>query len=155
MGQGIKEIGFDRDQFIQKLQASGITQEELQTAKSQGPSAFKKLLEAHGIQAPTPPSNSGKDNFIQQLKALGIPDDIIKKGPEAVKQYALQNNIQLPEPPQKANGHHNGEHKAEFQAKIQEYMKQHPGVSEQEALQAVMAEFKARQTAQEIQNQSK
>lgn len=155
MVQGINAVGFDRDQFIQKLQASGITQEEMQTARSQGPDAFKKLLESHGVQAPPPPPDTDRDSFIQQLKALGIPDSVIKQGPEAVKQYALQNNIQLPEPPKGANGPHNGKHKADFQAKVQEYMKQHQGVSEQEAVQAVMAEFKARQTAQEIQNQSK
>ena len=51
--------------------------------------------------------------------------------------------------------HEIGKHKADFQIKVQEYMKLHQGVSEQEAVQAVMAEFKARQTAQEIQSQSK
>jgi len=157
MVQAISEVSFDRDQFIQKLRAAGITQEEIQTAKSQGPSAFKQLLEAHGIQAPSAPPSRGNGNneqFIQKLKALGIPESVIKQGPEAVKQYAQQNNIQLPEPPKRSSESNHSGHKAEFQAKVEQYMKQHQGVTEQEAVQAVMAEFKAKQTALEIQNKS-
>lgn len=154
MVQAINGINIDREQFIQKLQAAGISQEELQTAKSQGPNAFKQLLEAHGIQPPAPPAGDGnKDQFIQQLRALGIPDDIIKQGPEAVKKYAQEHNIQLPEPPKGANCNHHDGNKAEFQAKVQEYMNQHQGVTEQEAMQAVMAEFQAKQIAQQLQSQ--
>ncbi|MEI8389085.1 MAG: hypothetical protein WCG23_04275 [bacterium] len=157
MVQGINAVKFNREQFIQKLQAAGISQEELQTARSQGPSAFEELLKSHGIQAPPPPPNNdaNQDQFVQKLKALGVPDDIIKQGPQAVMKYAQEHNIQLPELPQRTHGDHHGNHKAEFQAKVEEYRQQHPNVSEQEAEQAVIAEFKARQTAQEIKNQSK
>ena len=72
-------------------------------------------------QAPPPPPNNdaNQDQFIQKLKALGIPDDIIKQGPQAVMKYAQEHNIQLPEPPQRTHGDHHGNHKAEFQAKVQ------------------------------------
>ena len=46
MVQGINAVDFNRDQFIQKLQAAGISQEELQTARSQGASAFEELLKS-------------------------------------------------------------------------------------------------------------
>jgi len=156
MVQAINGILNDRESFIKKLQAAGITQEELQTAKSQGESAFKALLEAHGIQPPAPPSDKGgKDVMIQQLKALGIPEDVVKQGPEAVKSYAEKNNIQLPEPPKRMHGGDNdSSQRMDFQSKVEEYMQQHQGVTETEAIQAVMEEIKAKHTAQQLQNRT-
>jgi len=156
MVQAINSILNDRESFIKKLQAAGITQEELQSAKSQGDSAFKALLEAHGIQPPAPPSREGgKDRMIQQLKALGIPDDIIKQGPEAVKKYAEEHNITLPEPPKKMHGkENNSSQRMNFQSKVEEYMQQHQEVTETEAIQAVMEEIKAKHTAQQLQNKT-
>lgn len=45
-------------------------------------------------------NNSAKANFDAQLEQLGIPADIVAQGKEAVEQYAKENNIQLPPPPE-------------------------------------------------------
>lgn len=40
-----------------------------------------------------------KKDFEAKLEALGIPQDVIEQGREAVKAYAEKNNIQLPDHP--------------------------------------------------------
>lgn len=43
---------------------------------------------------------AGFAQFKAKLESLGIPDDIISQGRDAVQAYAQQNNITLPAPPQ-------------------------------------------------------
>lgn len=101
MVQGINGFESGRDQFIQKLQAAGITQEELQTAHTQGPEAFMQLLKSHGIQAPPPPpSDTEKDEFMKKLEAAGITKEEFQaafmQGPEAVRKLLESHGIQPP-----------------------------------------------------------
>jgi hypothetical protein len=46
-------------------------------------------------------SRPAPEDMVKKLSSLGIPADIISQGPEAVKTYADENSITLPEPPQK------------------------------------------------------
>lgn len=39
------------------------------------------------------------EGFLNELKQLGIPKEVVSQGREAVMSYAQQNNISLPEPP--------------------------------------------------------
>jgi len=41
-------------------------------------------------------SDSAKKDYESELKADGVPDDVIKKGSAAVQEYAQQNAINLP-----------------------------------------------------------
>jgi hypothetical protein len=51
------------------------------------------------------PQEDEKAQIAAQLRALGIPDNIIQRGPAAVGEYAKEHNIQLPgmQPPQGQN----------------------------------------------------
>lgn len=127
MVQSISSVRLTRDELIAKIKAVGITQEELETAQSQGLESFKELLEAHGIQAPNetaPPKRQDDDmnEFFEKLKALGIPESVIQQGPQAVMQYAKQHNITLPEPPAPPNGSKQGSNSSNYalQSVIQE-----------------------------------
>lgn len=51
-------------------------------------------LSSGGIGAP-------KEDIKQKLVSLGIPEEIVAQGKEAVKAYAEQNGISLPEPPKR------------------------------------------------------
>ena len=44
---------------------------------------------------------SPPEDFKKKLTALGIPESVVAQGKEAVKSYAEQNGISLPEPPAK------------------------------------------------------
>lgn len=43
--------------------------------------------------------DKAKEEFDTRLKNLGIPDNIVEKGKEAVDAYAAEHNIKLPDPP--------------------------------------------------------
>lgn len=42
-------------------------------------------------------SDTAKQDYETQLKALGIPSDVVTKGQDAIQAYAAQNNIKLPQ----------------------------------------------------------
>ena len=48
-------------------------------------------------------SKPSKEEIEQKLKSLGIPESVIKQGPDAVKKYASENGITLPQPPSDTN----------------------------------------------------
>lgn len=85
---------------------------------AQGPAAVKAYADAHNIDLSSiqPPSNNdsgspssasttstdsdkhvgkNKSEIESELKALGVPADVVAKGPDAVKDYASSNNIDL------------------------------------------------------------
>ena len=100
MVQRINGFESGRDQFIQKLQAAGITQEEIQTARTEGTDAFNQLLASHGIQAPPPPpKNDEQDEFMQKLQAAGITKEEFQtafaQGPQAVMKLLKSHGVQL------------------------------------------------------------
>lgn len=41
-------------------------------------------------------SDTAKQDYETQLKALGIPSDVVTKGQDAIQAFAAQNNIKLP-----------------------------------------------------------
>lgn len=45
-------------------------------------------------------NKTGKHDPKSMLTSLGIPADVISKGPESVKAYAEENGITLPKPPE-------------------------------------------------------
>jgi|GEM_PF-1368163 len=45
-----------------------------------------------------------QNNMESELKKLGVPQEIITQGRDAVKEYCDENNITLPKPPQKPEG---------------------------------------------------
>lgn len=47
------------------------------------------------------PPRQAPPELVSKLTSLGIPSDVISQGPDAVKTYADENGITLPEPPQK------------------------------------------------------
>lgn len=55
--------------------------------------ALKEGAELNGSAA------TAKEDFEAKLQTLGIPQEIIKQGKEAVESYAMQHNIELPKPP--------------------------------------------------------
>ncbi|MDD3236947.1 MAG: hypothetical protein PHV37_02475 [Candidatus Gastranaerophilales bacterium] len=109
-----------------KLQEAGIPSDVI----SQGREAVMQYAQQNGIAMPEPPqkqdsgsifaqngtqaaqgSQSAKadekeppEELKQQLVSLGIPTSVISQGREAVMEYAKENNIQLPEPPQNQGG---------------------------------------------------
>lgn len=106
---------FGNDQFIKKLEAAGITKTELETAKSQGPEAFKQLLESKGIEAPEPPrgmNKKGGNDLIQKLKSAGANEEEIQaafmQGPEAMRKlmekYGIQPSNSEMKPPHGPDG---------------------------------------------------
>ena len=121
MVQQISGLNFDRDQFIQKLQAAGITQEEMQTARSAGPDAFQQLLQSHGIQAPATPPPADNDAFMQKLQAAGITKEefhtAFSQGPDAVRKLLEAHGIQAPDNDGKIPGKHGGH--GEFMKKLE------------------------------------
>lgn len=71
-----------------------------------------------------------KNDIETKLKALGIPADVVAQGPEAVKKYAAEHNIDLSsiQPPKRENNHENADasvkgnrenKKQEFEAKLE------------------------------------
>lgn len=48
-------------------------------------------------------ANSEAPDITSELLSLGIPADIIAQGQSAVSQYAEENGLSLPEPPEKPN----------------------------------------------------
>lgn len=98
---------YDKYDVKKKLEDSGIPENVI----AQGETAVENYASAHGITLPTsdqqkpktvPNKVNGsmgknKEEFEAKLEALGIPPEIIKQGKDAVKQYAAQHNIQLPE----------------------------------------------------------
>jgi len=103
-------------QIQSKLESLGIPS----SVVSQGPSAVQQYAQQHNISLPTPPSGQNssifngasagqsgmpqpsaemKEQMESKLESLGIPSSVISQGPEAVMQYAQQNNISLPTPP--------------------------------------------------------
>lgn len=47
------------------------------------------------------PPRQAPPELVSKLTSLGIPSDVISQGPDAVKTYADENGITLPEPPKK------------------------------------------------------
>ncbi len=45
--------------------------------------------------------SGGQSKIEDELKSLGVPSDVIAKGPDAVKTYCEENNISMPKPPEK------------------------------------------------------
>jgi len=105
-----------KEDIMAKLSALGIPSDIIQ----QGPDSVKKYADENGITLPAPPqkpdnifANNQETNaqtevndkqppaeLKQKLIALGIPEATIAQGREAVMQYAQQNNITLPAPPE-------------------------------------------------------
>ena len=106
--------------------------------------------------------------FQQKLLALGVPQATIAKGRDAVHAYIQANpNIQqalqaekqqeqqqklqqqsIYQPQQAtqsqgAQSSQNGNHKAQLEAKAQQLMAQNPGMTEPQAIQQLIAQFKA------------
>ena len=54
---------------------------------------------ANGQSGMPQPNAEMKAQMESQLESLGIPSGVISQGPDAVMQYAQQNNITLPTPP--------------------------------------------------------
>lgn len=104
------------DDINKQLKNLGIPAEVV----AQGPAAVKAYADAHNIDLSSvqPPSNNdsgstssaststsstdsgkhvgkNKSEIESELKALGVPADVVAKGPDAVKDYASSNNIDL------------------------------------------------------------
>ncbi len=121
----INNIGGSEDWLIKKLEASGVTKTQIEAARSQGPEAFKQLLEANGIEAPEKPTGKPpeggagqKSDLVAKLKAAGASDEQIQaaflQGPEAVKKLAEKYGIE-PSNEKKANQGHNDKNDAMVQ----------------------------------------
>lgn len=96
-----------------KLKTLGIPADVI----AQGPDAVKKYASEHNIdlssiQPPKKDSSSPnivesndtkKQEFEAKLVSLGIPENTVKQGKEAVEKYAKENNIQLPTPPKQGS----------------------------------------------------
>jgi len=93
----------------EKLETAGIPEDVIK----QGSTAIEKYASENKITLPksdekksdAPKFNfvgsagSAKGDFETKLVALGVPQDVVSQGKDAVKAYAAQNNIQLPQPP--------------------------------------------------------
>lgn len=81
---------------------------------AKGPDEVKKYADENSIDLSSiqPPENDKQDpkelngsdskikeEFEAKLEELGIPQETIEQGKEAVEAYAAQNNITLPAPP--------------------------------------------------------
>ncbi len=56
-------------------------------------------------------TNTSNSEFKSKLRNLGVPDEVISQGSAAVQTYCQENNITIPEPPQKPNNQANAENK--------------------------------------------
>lgn len=116
-----QQIGNNQDDIKKKLEALGIPANVI----AQGREAVGQYAEQNNIQLPGAPQKSDtsgsifgqkgtqksdaqkeahKEEMKQKLEAMGVPDSVIEQGKDAVKTYAQQNGISLPEPPQKPQG---------------------------------------------------
>lgn len=101
-----------------KLKALGVPDDII----SQGPQAVKEYTQEHNISIPEPPKKEGgaqqqglfdnqkpAQDITQQLSSLGVPNNVISSGKDAVEKYANQNNITLPQPPRTIKPQNAGE----------------------------------------------
>lgn len=107
-----------QQEFNNKLKNLGVPDEVI----AQGPQAVMQYCQENNITLPQPPQKPNEQEssvfggkmpefrgaekeppaeLKQKLISLGVPEDIISQGREAVMQYCQENNITLPEPPQK------------------------------------------------------
>ena len=108
--------------------------------------------------------------FQSKLLAAGVPQATIDQGREAVHSYVQSNpaikatleaekkqqqGIFDPQqqPAQGAHKGHHGNHRAEIQSEAQALVQQNPGMTQQQAIQQVIAQFKAAHAASEGQEQ--
>lgn len=87
-----------------RLQDMGIPEDVI----AEGESAISDYADANSIDLTQIASDVAKENPIagsafsakedneNELKLLGVPEDIIQQGHAAVQEYAFQNNIKLP-----------------------------------------------------------
>lgn len=54
------------------------------------------MAKAQGGNEVNGSADTAKTDYDNQLKALGVPADVVAKGPEAVQAYAAKNGITLP-----------------------------------------------------------
>lgn len=113
---------YEQQGVMTQLQSLGIPNDII----TQGKSAVEEYAKENNISLPQPPQKKGSESIFTQnkqmqqmqgfqgdnneaqditseLSSLGIPDDIIAQGRDALMQYAQQNNLTLPEPPEKPN----------------------------------------------------
>lgn len=114
----------NKEQFLQKLQAAGVTKEELEQARALGPDAFMQLLKSHGIQPPALPEgkivgmnrlgDKGKEEFMKKLESAGISKEEFQaafmQGPEAVRKLLQAHGIQPPNSEDNKVGQCGGHH---------------------------------------------
>ncbi len=98
-----------REDFMSKLASLGIPSEII----TQGPDAVKSYAEGKGITLPAPPEkpvfgeNGNKmekpslEEITKEFESLGIPAEVVEQGPQAVKEYAEANGIDIPQGPSK------------------------------------------------------
>jgi pimeloyl-CoA synthetase len=85
------------EQMKQKAQSMGVPDEVI----AQGRNEVKAWLEANGKQPSEMKDTEGKsgqslsqDEFQKKAQSMGVPDNIIKQGREAVKEWVMENKLQ-------------------------------------------------------------
>lgn len=95
----------DKYEIDQKLEDLGIPEDVIQ----EGESSIQQYADAQGIdlgQVQTDEAKktsmagssvTAKEDYSNNLKTLGIPEDVISQGQNAIQIYAEQNGIKLPQ----------------------------------------------------------
>lgn len=88
-------------EFIKRLKAAGVTQDELRSAHEKGPEAVKQLMNSHGIQPPFGGRHMGPPpELMRKMKEAGITQKELEKahnaGPEAMKKLLDARGVQPP-----------------------------------------------------------
>lgn len=97
----------DRNQINDLLEEIGISQTVIDEGSSEAVEEYATKNKIDLTQLPemakketdnkvSGSAGQAKGDYEAQLKALGIPDDVVKQGNDAVVAYAEQNGIQLP-----------------------------------------------------------
>lgn len=92
VNQILSEIGIS-DDAIKKGTESAIEADALENNVNLNQVAEEALKTGEVVKGS---SDSLKQDYDQQLAVIGIPQNIIDKGDDAVKAYAVQNSISLP-----------------------------------------------------------